>query len=247
MRSIRFGFASRIGRLTAAGLCAIPAVALMPVAARAANFQVSPVMLTLLAKHPVGSLTIRNADAEPVSVKVATYRWTQVDGKDVYTPTDDLIASPPIFTTAGHGAQLVRVGLRRRVPDAAYRVILDEIPSPSAAKGIRISVSLNLPLYVVSDPAAQASVAWTAWRSASGEIVLEGRNQGALHQQVISIALAGAPKPAMLTDTMGVVLPASMRQWPIGKHPELATGSALRLSVRTPEGETEVTANLAAR
>jgi len=247
LRLARFTFASRIGRLTAAGLWGIGTVAMVPTMASAANFQVSPVTLTMLANRPVGSLTIKNADSVPVSIKVATYRWTLVDGKDVYTPTDDLIASPPIFTTAAHAGQLVRVGLRHRVPNAAYRVILEEIPGPSTADGIRIAMNLNLPLYVVVDPTAKANVHWTVWRTATGEVLLEGRNEGGAYQQVIGIDLIGPKKPVVLTTAMGVILPANMRRWSIGKHPELATGASLQLSIRTVDGEDKVTANLVAR
>lgn len=240
-----FVSAAQIGRLTAAGLFALGTLVLVAGPASAASFRVSPVKLTLLAKRPVGSLIVSSGDGAPVAVRVATYRWTQVDGKDVYTPTDDVIASPPIFTAPAGTKQLVRVGLRHRTPGAAYRVMLQEIPGPTAEKGIRIAMTLNLPLYVVDDPLAKSDVRWTAWRGADGHVVIEGRNQGVAYQQVTRIALAGSATP--LSEAMGVVLPASMRHWDIGQHPELKTGSVLRLSVRTANGDNEVTANLSAR
>jgi fimbrial chaperone protein len=238
------------GRLTAAGLCMAAAIAL-PGDAVASNFRVSPVTLTLPANRPVGSLTITNGEAVPVSIRVSAFRWTQVDGKDVYTPTDDLIASPPIFTAATRAPQLVRIGVRHRLPNAAYRVMLQEIPGPATANGVRIAVKLNLPLYIVADPTAKADVAWTAWRRPAGDIVLEARNTGGAIAQVTGIAhRAGTGTggtSTVLSNAMGVVLPQSMRQWEIGKHPELTTGTPLTLAIRTADGEHEVTANLAAR
>ncbi|WP_206757224.1 fimbrial biogenesis chaperone [Sphingomonas sp. CFBP 8765] len=238
------------GRLTAAGLCMAAAIAL-PGDAVASNFRVSPVTLTLPANRPVGSLTITNGEAVPVSIRVSAFRWTQVDGKDVYTPTDDLIASPPIFTAATRAPQLVRIGVRHRLPNAAYRVMLQEIPGPATANGVRIAVKLNLPLYIVADPTAKADVAWTAWRRPAGDIVLEARNTGGAIAQVTGIAhRAGTGTggtSTVLSNAMGVVLPESMRQWEIGKHPELTTGTPLTLAIRTADGEHEVTANLAAR
>jgi fimbrial chaperone protein len=205
----------------------------------------------LLANRPVGSLTITNGEAVPVSIRVSAFRWTQVDGKDVYTPTDDLIASPPIFTAATRAPQLVRIGVRHRLPNAAYRVMLQEIPGPATANGVRIAVKLNLPLYIVADPTAKADVAWTAWRRPAGDIVLEARNTGGAIAQVTGIAhRAGTGTggtSTVLSNAMGVVLPESMRQWEIGKHPELTTGTPLTLAIRTADGEHEVTANLAAR
>ncbi|WP_234387543.1 fimbrial biogenesis chaperone, partial [Sphingomonas sp. STIS6.2] len=114
----------------------------LPGDAVASNFRVSPVTLTLPANRPIGSLTITNGEDVPVSIRVSAFRWTQVDGKDVYTPTDDLIASPPIFTAATRAPQLVRIGVRHRLPNAAYRVMLQEIPGPATANGVRIAVKL---------------------------------------------------------------------------------------------------------
>lgn len=247
MRSPTFVSALQIGRLTAAGLFALGLLGPIASPAVAASFKVSPVKLTLLAKRPVGSLTISSGDAAPVAIRVETYRWTQVDGKDVYTPTDEVIASPPIFTAPAGATQLVRVGLRHRTPGAAYRVMLQEIPGPTTGNGIRIAVNLNLPMYVVDDPLAKPDVRWTAWREAGGNVVLEGRNQGAAYQQVTRIALAGTVAPVVLSDAMGVVLPASMRRWDLGQHPELKTGTILHLSMRTADGDDEVTANLSSR
>ena len=249
MHAIPWIDAVRTGRLGAAGLSVIGTLSLwLPGAAHASNFRVSPVTLTVPANRPIGSVTITNGDGAPVSIKVATYRWTQVDGKDVYTPTDDLIASPPIFTTPAGAVQLIRVGLRHKVTTAvAYRVVLQEIPA-AVTTGVAIAVNLNMPLYVVAGPAAKASVQWSARRTADATVLLEGRNSGDAPQQVLAIGRAdpGAGTPAVLSSTMGVVLPASMRQWNIGKHADWTPGVPLRLTIRTATGVDEITANLSA-
>jgi len=249
MHAIPWIDAVRTGRLGAAGLSVIGTLSLwLPGAAHASNFRVSPVTLTMPANRPVGSLTITNSDNAPVSIKVGTYRWTQAAGQDVYTPTDDLIASPPIFTTPAGAVQLIRVGLRRKVATAvAYRVVLEEIPA-AVTTGVAIAVNLNMPLYVVASPSAAASVQWSARRTTDATVLLEGRNSGDAPQQVLAIGLAatGTGMPTILSSAMGVVLPASMRQWNIGKHADWTPGVPLRLTIRTATGVNEVTANLSA-
>ncbi|WP_242184009.1 fimbria/pilus periplasmic chaperone [Sphingomonas sp. CARO-RG-8B-R24-01] len=245
MRSIPWIDARWTGRLRAAGLSVVGTVALVPGTANASSFRVSPVTLTLPANRPVGSLTITNGDTAPVAIRVTTYRWTQVAGADVYTPNDDLIASPPIFTTPAKAVQLIRVGLRRAGADAAYRVVLEEIPAP-ATKGIRIAVNLNLPLYIVADPAAKPAVRWTMRRGSDGALLLEGRNAGGMPLQVTAISSAGPGVPKLLTSAMGVVLPASMRHWNLGRHPDWTTGVPLHLIVQTALGVDEVTVDLPA-
>ena len=245
VRSIPWIDVVRTGRLAATGLSAIGILSLLPGAAHASNFRVSPVTLTLPAGRLVGSLSITNGEDVPVSIKVGTYRWTQVDGRDVYTPTDDIIAAPPIFTAAGKAVQLIRVGLRRTVASAAYRVVLEEIPR-ATAKGISVTVNLDLPLYVVAANAAPANVQWTARRAADSTVLLEGRNTGGTPKQVLAIGLSGPATPTIVSSAMGVVLPASMRQWNIGKHPDWIAGAPLHLTLRTAAGPEEVAANLSA-
>lgn len=235
------------GRHVAVSLLAVATLATI-VPALAGSFQVNPIQIVLQPGKTISSLTIRNVDRQPVSVRVLTYRWTQVAGDDVYTPSDDLIASPPIFTIAANAKQLVRVGLRRRTPGAAYRVILEEIPRPSKDNVIQVALRLNLPMYVLTAAGAKPAVRWSASRDAAGEIAIEGRNDGAAHSQVTAIAVADpAGKRTALTTNMGVILPASMRRWNVGKHPRLAAGADLHLSIRSSSGEDRIMVKLAAR
>lgn len=232
------------GRLMAVSLLAFSTI----VPAMAGSFQVNPVHIVLQPGKTISSLTIRNSDPEAVSVRVLTYRWTQVDGDDVYTPTDDLIASPPIFTVPANAQQLVRVGLRRRTPGAAYRVILEEIPRPSKENVIQVALRLNLPMYLPTAAGGQPEVRWAASRDAEGELIIEGHNDGAAHAQITGIALMGsAGQQTALTSSMGVILPASMRRWRVGRHPQLGAGSDLHLSIRSSLGEDRTMVRLATR
>ena len=168
--------------------------------------------------------------------------WTQENGEDVYTQTKDVIVSPPIFTMAGGATQLVRVGLRDRTPGAAYRVILEEIPSEKL-EGTRIQVALrlNLPLYVLHKN-GEAKVSWTANRNAEGELVLEGHNDGTRHAQVLELSTFDAQGDEItLSKKMEVVLPGSSIQWNVGRR-DIALSSSLPITVRTQQGEVRTSA-----
>lgn len=230
--------ATRGGRRLAATLL-VAGVAIAGLApARAGSFEVSPVNVALAADAAATSLTLRNSDREPVSVRVLAYKWTQVDGRDVYFETRDVIASPPIFTVAAGARQLVRIGLRTRTPGAAYRVILEEIPREKpAGTGIQVALRLNLPLYVLNK-AGRADVKWATWRGGAGEVVVEARNLGTLHSQVLEIgSIDAGGKKTILSKEMGVVLPGGARRWKIAGRPEFAIGAPLLLAVRGPGGE----------
>ena len=82
-------------------------------AVHAGAFSVNPVRVTLSAKQPVAALTVRNESNEPTLVQLEALAWSQSLGKDVTIPSADVLATPPIFTLAPNGSQIVRVGLRR--------------------------------------------------------------------------------------------------------------------------------------
>ena len=43
----------------------------------------------------------------------AVLAWSQQDGRDVLSPTNEVLVSPPIATIAPDKEQIIRVGLRR--------------------------------------------------------------------------------------------------------------------------------------
>lgn len=230
------------GRRLAATFAAL-LLAMVPVAfpALAGSFQVDPVSIELLPGRRSTALTVRNAGAEPVSVRVHLYRWTQQNGEDVYSETDELIASPPIFTIGPNATQLVRVGPRRRTATGAYRVVLEEIPGARQdGTGIRVSLRLDLPLYIIGERAARPALSWSAWRDRGGEVILEARNDGSRHSQILRIGSRDSGGREMtLSSQMGVVLPGgSRKRWNVGPRPELSVGSELLLAIRDGNGET---------
>lgn len=208
--------------------------------ASAGSFKVNPVQIHLPADRRAASLKMTNSDAAPVSIRVATFAWIQVDGRDVYSATNNVIASPPIFTIPPGKTQIVRVGLRDRGLSGAYRVILEEITRDQPVDGrIQITLKLNLPLYVLPRGRARSDLAWTAWRDAAGDIIVEGRNRGALHGQVVQLAADQSGRRHILSTEMGVVLPGSARQWKIGRRSELAMGLPFLLRVKGSAGDTQ--------
>lgn len=240
--------ALQTGRRVAASLSALSMICALPATALAGAFQVNPIQIMIPATKATSSLTIRNVHGQPVAVRVLTYRWTQADGDDVYTLTEDLIASPPIFTIPANGRQVVRVGLRPRASGAAYRVILEEIPQSSKENGVQVALRLNLPMYAPIVADGTPEVRWIASRDVGGELVIEGRNDGTAHAQITAIMmLDAAGRSTSLMKNMGVILPASMRRWHVGMHPELRPGSEIQLNIRSARGEERIMVKLAVR
>lgn len=234
---MKMGRETGASKLAAALICSIGIAAAEP--ATAGVFGVNPVQINLPSSRKAASLTITNSDAAPVSVRVRTYIWTQVNGKDVHTPTTNVIASPPIFTIPAGKKQLVRVGLRKPGSASAYRVVFEEIPTGSSISGqIKVLLTLNLPLYIVPAAGGKPDLRWKAWRDHSGDTFVEGRNHGPVHGQVLELSAQQPSGNTILSKQMGVILPASARVWKVGQQPGFKVGAPLMLKVRSGSNET---------
>ena len=208
--------------------------------AGAGSFQVNPVNVTMAADRRTALLTIRNSDAAPVAVRVSAYLWTQEKGADVYTPTEDLVASPPIFSIVPGATQLVRLGIKGRASGGAYRIIVEEIPRPQAQSAqIQVALRLNLPLYILPRGGGKPELQWSAWRDKVGDLFVGAFNRGPVHAQVNEIAAADAAGEKIRSQQMGVILPGSERHWKVDSRSGFAVGSSIQLKLRSPAGETE--------
>jgi fimbrial chaperone protein len=209
-----------------------------PAPAVAGSFRIDPVNLVVPHGRSSAELRLTNLAGSAAAVRVTALRWTQRDGADLYETTSDIIASPPMFAVAPGGSQLIRFGFRRRVPGAAYRINVEEIPGPAAqGTGIRVALKIDLPLYVGTEENAPPRLVWALQRAADGAFVAESRNEGGTPAQVSSVeALDQAGRRLARSVERGVVLPGSMRRWRLGR----AGGQAATIIVTTPSGEQRI-------
>jgi fimbrial chaperone protein len=215
------------GRRIAAALSAALALLAGAAPAAAANVRVNPVNVVLAPNRGSAELRVTNTDKQIVSMRVSAVRWTQEGGRDVYTPAPEVIASPPIFSVAVGGTQVIRLGLRSRTAGAAYRIRLEEIPSASTDKAaIRVALKLDLPFYVLASAHAKpAGVGQTATI----------RNDGNRHARVLRVKLVdGAGRTLAASAAAGVVLPHSARSFRLAP---VETGTPAALIVTTAEGK----------
>lgn len=151
-----------------------------------------------------------------------------------------MLASPPIFTLGPRDSQVIRVGLKKPggEDEAAYRVILEEIPqATSNSAGIRVSLRLNLPFYKQPKAKGASRVTWSLAPAKDGGVELRATNAGTLHEQINRVEVADATGTRKrLVEQPGVVLPASTKSWAIGKG-RVQPGRPMKLIVVKPGGE----------
>jgi fimbrial chaperone protein len=163
---------------------------------------VSPVSFEMTPGQMTAVLTIQNHTDREADFQVRPFAWDQSAGGDRLTPTDMLVASPPLGRMAPGAEQVVRLVLRRPAggQEATYRILLDQVPPPPEPGAINFALRLSIPVFV--EPAAReaARVRWTVEADA-GAYYLVAVNSGGRHEVFRHIALTSADGRAVAIET----------------------------------------------
>lgn len=237
-------FACKSQRRGPSGLAVFLFCACWSVWAQAGSFQVSPVRTSLSAAQRVGAMTVRNDGPEPTVIQLEVVNWSQEDGKDVYTPTKEILATPPIFTLQPGASQLIRVGLRRS-PDPrrelTYRLFMQEVPPPPKPdfQGLQVALRIGVPVFVMPPVRASPVLRWRANAAPNGAIKLTLANDGSAHVQVANFKLGkiGSAVPLVSKQVATYLLPGQHHEWVVEPGVVVAAGSVLHVSAQTDSGD----------
>lgn len=233
-------------RLLVLGLLAIW---LFPQETRAASaVTIWPVNPVLGAAAPAAALWLENNDHHAVLLQIRVFRWTQDSAGDQYADQTEIIASPPMASVPPGARQLIRLiraGSMLSDVETAYRIIIDEIPTPesqqaAAKSGPRIAIQLrySVPLFVygahapvgareptmVSDIKEQPTLHWHI-EMRNGRHFLDIANTGRIHAQLSQVSLGNR---TVSTGLLGYVLPGRTMEWPLAGN---ASGGTLIATV----------------
>jgi fimbrial chaperone protein len=231
---------NNIGRVPRWGLAII--LAQVP-AVHAGSFAVNPVRVTLSANQAVAAVTVRNVGSDATVVQLETSSWTQRDGKDLLETTSEVLATPPILTIPPGGSRIIRVGLRRPADaqrELTYRLFLREIPPPEPiAQGLRVSLLVSMPIFVVPPRLPVSEIHWRATRTSDGQIRVRATNTGKAHVQLgqLDIALAAGGAPVATRAMSEYVLPDNAREWIVETKSAPSVGTPLSVSSQTDTGK----------
>jgi fimbrial chaperone protein len=224
---------SKFGKLAAAVLL----VAILHAIGWASSFSVSPVRVELSSGKLTSVIKVNNSSDESLMMQVSVLRWTTDGEKDIYSPVDDILLNPPVFSVPAHGTQVLRLGLRKfkGAPDEqAYRLIVAEVPGPLPVGfvGLRTIVRVSIPIFITR-PAVTAQLSWEAKRDTAGTLVITAVNQGHAHIQIRSMDLLSdqsAERPSKnLNDYL---LPGQKHEWKFDE-PQLRGSLQFDLTAKT--------------
>jgi fimbrial chaperone protein len=220
----------------------------------AGSFEVNPIRVDLSPTVRSVALSVRNGGADAMVVQVSVSAWSQEDGKDILTPTNEVLVSPPIATIAPDGEQIIRVGLRR-APDAkrelSYRIFLQEVPPPPKPgfQGLVVALRVGLPIFVQPRQGpAKATLVWNAELRTGNTIHLKLENQGTGHIQISTVELFLPSEKEAIAEQSGLayVLPGQAREWGLKlRHTGVKKGDRLSMKVSTDAGSIDSEIDLA--
>jgi fimbrial chaperone protein len=211
-----------------------------------------PLDPTIEAGQKAGALWLENVGSTPVNLQIRVLAWEQRDFKDHYTEQQTVVGTPPFATIAPGKKQLVRLTLTAPLEageERAFRVIVDEIPAPSAptSTGLRLQMRYSLPLFAYGPGLwrkengrtprgvqAKPSLTWQ-FVDDEGQRYLQVRNSGLGHARLSQVRLVDVPSGRgssgnvvdVAPGLLGYVLPGQAMRWPAP-----AGASAGRLQVQ---------------
>lgn len=215
----------------------------------AGSFQVNPIRVELGPRAQTAALSVKNTGEDPVVVQVSVEAWSQQEGKDVYAPTKEVLATPPVMTIPAGAERIVRIGLRR-APDKSreldYRLFLQEVPPPPKPgfQGLVVALRVGLPVFVApAQGQAAPRISWKAVRLDDKTLELTAANDGSAHIQIaeVGVTAGNASEPVASFSGLAYILPDQRRSWALPLTAPLAA-SRVRVKAVTDAGnlETEV-------
>lgn len=219
----------RPGWLAAAGLAWLFAEA-----ALAGNLTVAPTRIDLAPEQGGGSVTLENNDSQPTLVQVETFAWKRTPLTSDLEPTRELVAVPPVFELAPGARQIIRVALRQPhtgPTEAAYRLVITEVPPPGGGGGVRFALRLSLPVFA-TPPGAAAHPQWRLQRDGAA-LRLEVANLGAAHLLVQRLRLSAGGRHQEF-DQPTYVLAGQRHAWDLALP--VAAGGPVALAAETSLG-----------
>jgi fimbrial chaperone protein len=164
--------------------------------ARAAEVQVSPVVVSLTPAARSAIIVVRNQGRTTARFELQARAWEQgPTGEMVLGPTDGIAVFPPVLTVAPGEERNVRVGATSPFGpvETTFRLLMDEMPapeSPDSPSQVRVVTRLSLPVFLApAKPVEKTAVAGLAVSAGTASFRLV--NEGTVHVLPTAVKLVG--------------------------------------------------------
>jgi fimbrial chaperone protein len=167
-----------------------------PSPARAAEVQVSPVVVSLTPAARSAIIVVRNQGTATARFELQARAWEQGPGGEmILGPTTGIAVFPPVLTVAPGEERNVRVGATSPFGpvETTFRLLMDEMPapeSPDSPSQVRVVTRLSLPVFL-SPTKSVEKVAVAELAASAGKLSFRLVNDGTVHVLPTTVKVAG--------------------------------------------------------
>lgn len=180
----------------------------------AGQFSVNPVRIFMTTKDRTTAVTVVNAGNAELVMQADLFLWRQTaDGQELLTPTEDVIAAPPIIKLAPGARQVIRLAMLKPMPlteQVTYRLMVREIPEakpPEPGVQLQIGLTFSLPVFI-TPTAAKRKLECNIQRTAPNAVRATCENTGSAYAQPTEFKLNDSNGKNLLTNQLsGYILP----------------------------------------
>lgn len=176
----------------------------MPSAA-IAQVAISPVRVDLSDDHTKDVIQISSQADKTMSYEVEIVSWSQSEERrEIYSPTDDILAVPPLFTLQPGEEQIVRIGMLTDAnpsTEQSYRMFITELAGPqeevAKSTGVNMRLRLGVPVFVAPRALPVATLDHIDSRQMENQLFMQMRNNGNTHVRISEVRFhsPGASEP----------------------------------------------------
>lgn len=181
-----------------------------------AGLAISPLRIEIDDAARGSTVMLTNTSERSLPVQSRLFAWSQADGEDVYAPSSDLMISPSITSIPPGETQIVRV-LRSGAAspgEKRYRLIVDQLPDPSAARAgaAEARIRFTVPMFLDRTKSAPAQLDWRI-----GTNGIELANTGGATARILQLEVKTADGTSVPAErnTLRYVLGNSTIAWPV--------------------------------
>lgn len=170
-----------------------------------AQLAISPVRVDLGSDNTKDVIRVTSQTADARSYEVEVVGWSQNgDQREIYGPTENVIAVPPLFTLEPGAEQIVRIGMVSGADpevEGAYRVFITELAPPQQEQreqaGVNVRLRLGIPVFVAPEAEPRAALGLTDVEQSGETLRLVLRNAGNIHVRISEVRYSspGARSP----------------------------------------------------
>ncbi len=160
-----------------------------------AQVAISPVRVDLSDDHTKDVIRISSQADSTVSYQVEIVSWSQTEERrEIYTPTEEILAVPPLFTLEPGEEQIVRIGMLTDADpsiEQSYRMFITELAAPQEEKaqsaGVNMRLRLGVPVFVAPRALPIATLDHVDSKQMGNQLFMQMHNSGNTHVRISEV------------------------------------------------------------